>query len=162
MGFSNVGGAEVEINLGPLETKELERNKLIAQKKLNLRIVKDSEPYVPMKSGRLRRSVTFPEGAYGEWIEYGTHLPRPYARYQYFGEVYGPNIPVFKGDRIVGWRSKSPKRPTGRELGVPGTWKGWKFGYTTNGTQHHWFDEAKNRHMNDWVNLVRRTLILGE
>ena len=111
--------------------------------------------YVPMKSGELRRSMK----AYPKTVRWET----PYAHYQYMGEVYGPNVPIvtggtltgfykvsgrtyprFSGGTITGWFSYPglKKRPTGRELGVPGYWKGWKFGYTKAGTTHHWFDEA--------------------
>ena len=40
----------------------------------------------------------------------------PYARYQYYGEIYGPNIPIKKGGAIVGWYSPKKKYPTGRML----------------------------------------------
>ena len=90
--------------------------------------------FVPKKSGELRQSMK----AYPEFVRWET----PYAHYQYEGEVYGPNRPVIKKGIIVGWYSKGPKYPTGRELGVPGEWMGWRFGYTTPGTGHHWFDAA--------------------
>lgn len=93
-------------------------------------------PYVPNKSGELRKSMK----AYPKSVRWET----PYAHYQYMGEVYGPNHPIIRKGIIVGWYSTPgmKKRPTGRELGVPGEWMGWKFGYTTQGTKHHWFDEA--------------------
>lgn len=98
------------------------------------RIIADLiEPYVPFKSGALRQSV-----------QVGPKQIRwtvPYARYQYYGEVYGPNFPIMSKGVIVGWWSPEKKHPTGRELGVPGFWKGWKFGYTTPGTKHHWIDQ---------------------
>lgn len=156
MDFTNVGAAEVEINLGSLE--RMEENVKEAQKKLNERILADCTPLVPMDTGALRRSGCFPDGPYGNWIEWGRGL-KPYARYQYFGEVYGPNHPITKNGTIVGWFSKGKRRPMGRELGVPGEWKGWRFGYTTADTKHHWFDEARDRHMNEWTELVRRTLV---
>lgn len=46
--------------------------------------------------------------------------PGPYAHYQYYGEVYGPNIPVFEDDSGIPTRWYSPKgrkkHPTGRPL----------------------------------------------
>ena len=46
--------------------------------------------------------------------------PGPYAHYQYYGEVYGPNIPVFEDDTGIPTRYFSPphqkKHPTGRKL----------------------------------------------
>jgi len=98
------------------------------------------EPYVPMRSGGLRDSA--------EAKPSGVIYIQPYAHYQYKGEVYGPNIPRWqyskadKTSRIIGWYSKPGKVPMGRELGRPGYWKGWKFGYSTPDTTHHWMDEA--------------------
>lgn len=98
------------------------------------------EPYVPTSSGDLIQSA--------DALPSGVVYREPYAHYQYEGEVYGPNIPIWrysKSDKtsyITGWRSRKGKVPTGRELGRPGKWKGWKFGYSTPGTTHHWMEEA--------------------
>lgn len=102
---------------------------------INTRIKNDINRYVPRKSGKLRASAK----VHPDYISWGEGLA-PYARYQYYGEVYGPNHPITRGGNIVGWYSTPGQRkhPTGRELGVPGYWKGWRFGYTTPGTHHHW------------------------
>lgn len=99
---------------------------------INLRIKNDINRFVPKKSGHLRRSARVTPDA----IVWST----PYAHYQYMGEVYGPNHPIIRNRTIVGWYSTpgQKKEPTGRELGVPGYWMGWRFGYTTPGTHHHW------------------------
>lgn len=99
---------------------------------VNLRIKNDINKYVPKKSGRLRRSARVTPSE----IIWST----PYAHYQYMGEVYGPNLPITSRGKIIGWYSirGMKKTPTGRELGVPGYWMGWRFGYTTRGTHHHW------------------------
>lgn len=93
-----------------------------------------AQEYVPMKSGALRESVQV-----GPKIIAWTAV---YARYQYYGEVYGPNFPIMRNGTIVGWYSPEKKHPTGRELGIPGYWKGWIFGYTTLNTKHHWIDRV--------------------
>ena len=119
-------------------TKQEELLKLLNDKQVRKQIntlIKDAiNPFVPMKSGALRRSaiVTHLSITWGRGLKYG--------RYQYYGEVYGPNYPIVRDGAIVGWYSKPgvKKHPTGRELGVPGEWRGWRFGYTTPGTQHHW------------------------
>ena len=111
------------------------------------------EPYVPKKSGALRASMH----AYPQTVRWET----PYAHYQYMGEVYGPNHPIIRQGTIVGWYSTPgmPKHPTGRELGIPGEWKGWRFGYTTPGTKHHWFEEAmKNGGKRNYSVAVTRLL----
>lgn len=71
------------------------------------RLYKD---FVPMKSGALYRRVTIEPKII-------THTA-PYAHYAYTGRVYGPNIPVVKGDRITGYFSQPnrPKKPTGKAL----------------------------------------------
>lgn len=100
--------------------------------------------YVPMESGALRESMKVGPNT----ITWGQGLD--YARYQYGGEVYAPNYPITVGRKdnkmVVGWRTPpgTTKYPTGRELGVPGEWHGWKFGYTTPGTHHHWIAEMLN------------------
>lgn len=78
----------------------------------NTRLAAYCQPYVPMgASGMLsgKRLIT------PEYVEY----VQPYARYQYGGEVYGPNIPVRnEAGAIIGWFSppKQKKHPTGRAL----------------------------------------------
>lgn len=100
------------------------------------------EPYVPYKTGKLRASMR----PYPQTVRWET----PYGHYQYEGEIWGPNKPVFSSATsrkfgssiIIGWRSGTSKHRTGRELGIPGYYRGWKFGYTTPGTAHHWLDRA--------------------
>lgn len=117
------------------------------QKQANVILKNYINYFVPSSStmgdGPLRRSaiVTYKSISWGRGLKY--------ARYQYNGEVYGPNHPIIRNGTIVGWYSTpgpGSKHPTGRELGVPGEWKGWIFGYNTPGTKHHW-DEQFNR---DW------------
>lgn len=82
-------------------------------------------PYVPMQSGKLRRSVYVGPRV----ISWGRGLP--YARYQFNGEKYGPSIPITKNGEVVGYFSRPgvPKEPTGEMMGV-----------TTPNTMHHWTD----------------------
>lgn len=131
--------ATVKIEVSKFRTKRQQEllkmlNDPKVQKQVNTYIADAITPFVPMKSGRLRRSrIVGPKS-----ISWGRGLK--YAHYQYAGEVYGPNFPIIKGGNIVGWYSTPgmKKHPTGRELGIPGEWMGWTFGYTTPGTQHHW------------------------
>lgn len=114
-------------------------NDKAVQKEANKYIKDAITPFVPMKSGALRRSaiVTHKSISWGRGLKY--------AHYQYMGEVYGPNLPIVRNGTIIGWYSipGSQKHPTGRELGIPGEWMGWKFGYTTPGTKHHWDNAFK-------------------
>lgn len=103
------------------------------RKNCNIMIRDAITPFIPMKSGKLRRSAAvFPDS-----IRWGNGIP--YGRYQYYGRVYAPNYLVVRdGERV--WRTPKgmKKYPTNRELGVPGEYMGMRFGYTTPGTQHHW------------------------
>ncbi len=130
----------VTIDVARFRTKKQEEllamlNDKKVKTEINTRILNTINKFVPKKSGALRRSGR----ATSEYISWGEGLAQ-YARYQYYGEVYGPNRPIVKNGTIVGWYSTPGQRkyPTGRELGVPGYWMGWRFGYTTRGTHHHW------------------------
>ena len=72
--------------------------------------------YVPWETGTTGKS------AYGA-TQIGSgevKYPGPHAHYLYYGEVYGPNIPVFEDDSGIPTRFFSPpgkkKHPTGRAL----------------------------------------------
>lgn len=71
-------------------------------------------PYTPMRNGLLAESVKL-----GTVIGSGElRYLNPYARYLYYGEVYGPNIPIFEGEQIVGFFSPpgQKKHPTGQPI----------------------------------------------
>ena len=71
-------------------------------------------PYTPRRNGMLEQSVKL-----GTVIGSGTlRYLSPYARYLYYGEVYGPNIPIFEGGQLVGFFSPKgqKKHPTGRQM----------------------------------------------
>lgn len=129
----------VTIDVAKFSTKKQQKllqllNDKQVRTEVNTRIKDAINKFVPKKTGALRNSAR----ATSDYIVWGEGLE--YARYQYGGQVYGPNHPIVKGGRIVGWYSTPGQRkhPTGRELGVPGQWMGWRFGYTTHGTHHHW------------------------
>lgn len=125
--------------------KQKKLMKLLNDKKIQIEantiVAKEINVFVPKKRGALRRSMSVTP----ESISWGKGLP--YARYQYNGQVYGPNFPIIKSGRIVAWRSRKgmKKHPMNRELGVPGEWKGWKFGYTKHLSHHHWDREFRYR-----------------
>lgn len=86
------------------------------QQVIDKTVIDYNHHYAPWDSGTLAKS------AYGA-TEIGSGkvvYPGPYAHYQYYGEVYGPNIPVFEGDSGIPTRFFSPprqkKHPTGRSL----------------------------------------------
>lgn len=112
-----------------------------------MQVKADCEPLIPFQQGALRSSANFPKGIYGDTLEYDT----PYAHYQYIGEIYGPNIPKFDGDsNLIGFWSPPKKHPTGKQIKQHAV-----------GTTDHWFETAKERHLDEWVDLVRETVGKG-
>ena len=111
--------------------------KQIAEKAIDL-----INPYVPEDSGALRESAHVIYHEKQVQIVWGDNLHRnnrkvptnAYARYQYGGEVYGPNIPIRVNGVIVGWRSPKdrPKYPTGRSLN-----------YKSPNARSHWTEVIK-------------------
>lgn len=64
--------------------------------------------YTPMDSGTLNGNV--------EVSAECVHYKEPYAHYQWAGEVYGPNIPIYKDGVLTGFISPPKKHPTGGKL----------------------------------------------
>lgn len=110
------------------------------QKVVDKRVIDYCVPYVPFDEGILAGSAyTATEVGSGE-VVYDT----PYARYQFYGEVYGPNFPIVENGVITGWYSPKEKHPTGRQLN-----------YGNSHEKHdpragsHWFDRAMADHKDD-------------
>lgn len=81
----------------------------------------------------------------------------PYARYQYYGEVYGPNIPDMDPETgmIFGWWSPPgrPKHPTGRKL---------TYDMAQNpDAGSFWFERAKADNLTEWLDEARKVMIQG-
>lgn len=74
--------------------------------------IRHMDKYAPKRTGALIRSATLGTKIGSGHIVYNS----PYARYQYYGEIYGPNIPIYKDGELMGWRSPPKKHPTGREI----------------------------------------------
>lgn len=68
------------------------------------------KPYVPKETGALRDTVIIRP----KEIEHTA----PYAHYQYTGEVYGPNYPIYQNGIHTGFYStpNRKKKPTGKKL----------------------------------------------
>lgn len=97
--------------------------------------------YVPWDTGTLGKSAYSATDIGSGKIVY----PGPYAHYMYYGEVYGPNIPVFEDDSGKPTRFFSPpgrkKQPTGRQL---------EYNTDTNPLAGpFWFERMKADHMAD-------------
>lgn len=108
--------------------------------------------FVPKKSGALRNSMT-PDA---DGITWST----PYAHFQYMGIVYDENIPRWRNGNIVGWRS-IPGMPKVRSNKILGAFNqvlnGWKFGYSTDGTMHHWVQAYSGNQWNQSAGIKAET-----
>lgn len=134
---THVGSVEIKI-----DTSRIEGNIKEAQKLLNEQIVADCNPLIPFQQGALRNSVNYPEGIHGGVIEWNT----PYAHYQYMGELY-------LTENGSSWAHKYEKKyPSGIPL---------EYHPEGAGTTDHWFDNAKEQHCDDWVDLVKKTVGKG-
>lgn len=100
------------------------------QKTVDAAVIRECFPYVPFDEGILAGSANTATKIGSGEVVYDT----PYARYQYYGEVYGPNIPKVENGEIVGYWSPPEKHPTGAQLQ-----------YNTDKNPlagSHWFDRA--------------------
>ncbi len=98
---------------------------------------RDSRPYIPAASGRLRSSGR----VYGNTIVWD----RPYARRQYFGKVYvDPKRKIGGFPTPNGWRSFSGVKKVRSER---------DYRHTSGGPQ--WFSAAKKARIGSWIALAQ-------
>jgi len=119
-----------------INTDNFDRNFKEAHKKLNMQIVADCTPLIPHQQGQLRSQVRYPDGIYGDYIEWYA----PYAHYQYEGEVLTDE----SGRTFVEAGVTKPVH-TGRPLS-----------YSEPGATDHWFERAKEQNLSKWKALVNR------
>lgn len=82
------------------------------QKYIDRQCIDLMEKYTPFRTGALVQSVTRGTKIGSGHIVYNS----PYARYQYYGVVYGPNIPIYENGILVGFRSPKQKHKTNRMI----------------------------------------------
>lgn len=129
----HVGSVDIKIN-----TSRIDRNLKESQKLLNMQVVADCEPLIPIQQGALRESVLYPQGIEGGEIEYNT----PYAHYQYEGELY---LAINGSSWAKEHEKKYPAGKTLTHIEHPET-------------TDHFFEEAKQQHKEEWIKLVRETV----
>lgn len=128
-----------------LSHANLERGGLV-QASIDKSVIDWCTQYVPWDTGTLAMSAySATQIGQGQVI-----YPGPYARYQYYGEVMGPNIPIFEDNSgtPTGFWSKAPKYPTGRPLQ-----------YSTDVNPlagAFWFERMKADHLQDIVEEAKR------
>lgn len=82
------------------------------QKMVDAAVIRYSFPYVPFDEGVLAGSAnTATKLGSGEVV-----YDQDYAHYLYYGEIYGPNIPIVENGEITGWKSPPEKYATGRQI----------------------------------------------
>lgn len=107
------------------------------QKVVDAAVVRECFPYLPFDEGALAGSANIATEVGSGEVIYDTS----YARYQYYGEVYGPNFPITENGVIVGFYSPPEKFATGEKLEYS-TEKNPMAG-------SHWFDRAMADHKDD-------------
>jgi hypothetical protein len=96
-----------------LQRFHLEKGGLV-QQVIDKSVIDWDLQYCPWETGTLAKSAyTNTEIGSGKVVYRG-----PYAHYLYYGEVYGPNFPIFEDNtgEPTGFRSPPKKYPTGRQL----------------------------------------------
>ena len=98
-----------------LRSRNLEKGGLV-QQAIDKAVIDWDVAYCPMATGTLAKSPYAATVIGSGKVVY----PGPYARYLYYGEVMGPNIPIFDDDSGIPTRFFSPpgqkKHLTGRQL----------------------------------------------
>lgn len=103
------------------------------------------DPYTPYRTGALMASVRLHTVIGSGQLVQDT----PYARYQYYGEIYGPNIPIkMKGvPEPIGWWSPPHKSPTGRMINYSASQA-----LNSSLAGSHWFERMAADHKQDILN----------
>lgn len=107
------------------------------QKAVDKAVIRVCGPYVPKDEGILEGSASKATKIGSGEVVYDT----PGARYLYYGEVYGPNIPITENGEIVGYWSPPKKHGTGEKLKYS-TEKNPQAG-------SHWLDRAMADHKDE-------------
>jgi hypothetical protein len=114
-------------------------------------VIRYDSDYCPYETGTLANSPYSASPPGSGQVIYNT----PYARYLYYGQVMGPNIPVFEDDSGVPTRYFSPpgqkKHLTGRTL---------KYNQDMNPLAGaFWFERMKAAHLQDIIEEARNVAI---
>ena len=122
----------------------------IVQQVIDKSVIDYCMPYVPHDTGTLETSpYAVTDIGSGEVV-----YPGPYAHYMYYGEVYGPNIPVFIDDSGEPAYFFSPpgktKHPTGESLQYSKDYNALAGAF--------WFERMKADHAQDIIEEARKNV----
>lgn len=128
-----------------LKRMNLEKGGLV-QQVIDKAVIDWDLQYCPWETGTLAKSpYAVTEIGSGKVV-----YPGPYARYLYYGEVYGPNFPkeIDSSGDVIQWASPKKKYPTGRKL---------KFSPDPNPLAGaFWFERMKADHKDDILKEAKR------
>ncbi len=130
---------KVKVNVDIDQRKIGKEYKLKQQKALRVlksEIAKDTEPYVPMRDGPLRRSVTTSLRTNAPKLIWAT----AYAKFLYYGKVM-----VGKITRKAWAKKGETKVSTNKNLT-----------YSQPGTGPNWFNRAKRSKLKKWLTVARK------
>lgn len=122
----------------------------IVQQTIDKEVIEQCAPYCPWETGAMALlAFSATQIGSGEVV-----YPGPYAHYMYYGEVYGPNIPIFDDNTGDPTGFFSPpgieKTPTGREL---------QYSKDVNPLAGpFWCERMKADHMDDIMRVVQKVI----
>ena len=125
-----------------------------AQFALDSAVMTSMEPFMPKDTGQFIQTTSAMSGALAGSGMVVAAAP-PYGRYLYNGKVMvdsetgkGPmKITDKHGGEQLRWRKGAKLKPTKRNLK-----------YSRPGAQSHWFDKAKEKDCDKWVDLVKKEI----
>lgn len=124
-----------------VDTSRLEKNLNKAQYSLDSRIMTDMVPLMPMQTGNFIQRTVAESAAMAGTGKVVAAAP-PFGRFLYYGKV------------MVGEISRSPWAMSGEKKVV--TDRNLRFSRPE--AKAFWFEEAKKRHKDEWIDLVRKEL----
>lgn len=126
---------KVKIDFSASAVTKRYRNKgNMALTTLKNEIIKDTDPYVPMRDGGLKRSVLSSTGTKKMQIVYR----KVYAKFLYYGKVM-----VGKITRRPWAKKGETKEKINKDL-------------TYSYGESHWFEESKKKNLNKWIDIAKK------
>ena len=126
---------KVKIDFSPTAVTKRYKNKgNLALTTLKNEIIKDTDSYVPMRDGGLKKSAISSTGTKKMQIVYR----KVYARFLYYGKVMVGMV------SRKAWANKGETKETiNKDL-------------TYSQGRSHWFEESKKKNLNKWIDIAKK------